>query len=160
MEHTKSTTMSRTSNNTLLVDSGFFFALLDPGDQYYKQASDKQDWLDLFSIVIPWPILYETVNTRLVRRFTRRPGTIARFESIIHAPETEFLDDGPYRLEAYEDTLAQAKAQRHAMSLVDSVLCAILDDTNVRIDAMLTFNFRDFRHICNLHRVELLTDLT
>ena len=156
MEHTKSTTMSRTSNNTLLVDSGFFFALLDPRDQHHAAAREKQDWLEMLSIVMPWPILYETINTR----FTRRPGTIARFESIIHAPETEFLDDGPYRLEAYEDTLAQAKASRHAMSLVDSVLCAILDDTNVRIDAMLTFNFRDFRPVCNLRGVELLTDLT
>ncbi len=156
MEHTKSTTMSRTSNNTLLVDSGFFFALLDPRDQHHAAAREKQDWLEMLSIVMPWPILYETINTR----FTRRPGTIARFESIIHAPETEFLDDGPYRLEAYEDTLTQAKAQRHAMSLVDSVLCAILADTNVRIDAMLTFNFRDFRPVCNLRGVELLTDMT
>ena len=156
MEHTKSTTMSRTSNNTLLVDSGFFFALLDPRDQHHAAAREKQDWLEMLSIVMPWPILYETINTR----FTRRPGTIARFESIIHAPETEFLDDGPYRLEAYEDTLAQAKAQRHAMSLVDSVLCAILADTNVRIDAMLTFNFRDFSPVCNRRGVELLTDMT
>ena len=146
--------MSRTSNNTLLVDTGFFFALLDPRDQHYDQAREKQDWLDLLSVVMPWPILYETINTR----FVRRPGTIARFESLIRAPETEFLDDSPYRLEAYEDTLAQAKAQRPAMSLVDSVLCAILADTNVRIDAMLTFNFRDFGSICNLRGVELLID--
>ena len=148
--------MSRTSNNTLLVDSGFFFALFDPRDRHHDQAREKQDRLDLFSIVIPWPILYETINTR----FARRPGTIARFESIIHAPETEFLDDGPYRLEAYEDTLAQAKAQRNPMSLVDSVLCAILADTNVRINAMLTFNFRDFRPVCYAHKVALLTDPT
>ncbi len=156
MERTKSTTMSRTSNNTLLVDTGFFIALFNPRDQHHAAALEKQDWLEMLSIVMPWPILYETIDMR----FARRPATIARFESIIHAPETEFLDDGPYRLEAYEDTLAQAKAQRHAMSLVDSVLCAILADTNVRIDAMLTFNFRDFSPICNLRGVELLTDLT
>ena len=148
--------MNRTSNNTLLVDTGFFIALFNPRDPYHAAAREKQDWLEMLSIVMPWPILYETINTR----FVRRPETIARFESIIHAPETEFLDDRPYRLEAYEDTLTQAKAQRHSMSLVDSVLCAILDDTNVRIDAMLTFNFRDFGHICNLRGVELLTDLT
>ena len=148
--------MSRTSNNTLLVDTGFFIALFNPRDQHHAAACEKQDWLEMLSIVIPWPILYETIDTR----FARRPATIARFESIIHAPETEFLDDRPYRLEAYEDTLAQAKAQRHSRSLVDSVLCAILADTNVRIDAMLTFNFRDFGHICNLRGVELLTDPT
>ena len=42
------------------------------------------------------------------------------------------------------------------MSLVDSVLCAILDDTNVRIDAMLTFNLRDFENIYRSRGIELL----
>ena len=156
MERTKSTMMSRTSNKTLLVDSGFFFALLDPRDQHHAAACETQDWLEMHSLIIPWPILCETINTR----FTRRPETIARFESIIRAPGTEYLDDSPYRLGAYKTTLAQAKSRRNAMSLVDLVLCAILADTNVRIDAMLTFNFRDFRHICYARKVELPTDLT
>ena len=151
MEHTKSTMMTRNPNR-LLVDSGFFFALFDPRDQYHNEARKKQEWLEMLSVVIPWPILYETINTR----FARRLGTIAQFASVIHAPETEFLDDSPYRLEAYEDTLAQAKSPDNAMSLVDSVLCAILDDTNVRIGAMLTFNLRDFEHLCRIQGVELL----
>ena len=138
--------------NTLLVDSGFFFALFDPRDQHHAAARDKQEWLEMFSVVMPWPILYETINTR----FMRRPETIARFESLMNAPETEFLDDSPYRLEAYEDTLRRAKMRREAVSLVDAVLHAILDDTNVRIGAMLTFNLRDFGQICHVRGVELL----
>lgn len=138
--------------NTLLVDSGFFFALFNPRDPYHAAARDKQEWLEMLSVVMPWPILYETINTR----FTRRPETIARFESLMNAPETEFLDDSSYRLEAYEDTLARAKSRSNAMSLVDSVLRAILDDTNVRIGAMLTFNLRDFGQICRIRGVELL----
>ncbi len=150
-ERTKRTTMTR-NPSTLLVDSGFFIALFDPRDQHHAVACEKQEWLEMLSVVMPWPILYETINTRLARR----PERIARFESLMRAPETEFLDDSPYRLEAYEDTLARAKAQRNAMSLVDSVLCAILADTNVRIDALLTFNLRDFGHICRVQGVELL----
>lgn len=138
--------------NTLLVDPGFFIALFDPRDQHHAAARDKQEWLEMLSVVMPWPILYETINTR----FARRPEVIARFESIMRAPETEFLDDSPYQLEAYEDTLARAKSQNNAMSLVDSVLCAVLGDTNVRISAMLTFNLRDFDHICRVQGVELL----
>ena len=49
--------------NTLLVDSGFFFALFDPRDQHHAAARDKQEWLEMFSFVMPWPILYETINT-------------------------------------------------------------------------------------------------
>ncbi|MYF91732.1 MAG: hypothetical protein F4049_13390 [Gemmatimonadetes bacterium] len=144
--------MIRPSNNTLLVDSGFFFALFDPRDQHHGDAFKKQDWLEALSVVVPWPILYETINTR----FIRRPETIVRFESILRAQDTVFIDDSPYRLDAYEDVLARAKTQRNAMSLVDAVLCAILADPNVRIDAMLTFNSSDFGYICNVQKVELL----
>lgn len=144
--------MSRTSNNTLLVDSGFFFALFNRRDQHHAAACEKQEWLETLAVIIPWPILYETINTR----FTGRPETIARFESLMRAPGTEFLNDCPYRLEAYEDALTRARTQRKPMSLVDSVLCAILADTNVRIDAMLTFNLRDFGHICSVQEIALL----
>ena len=146
--------MIRLPNSTLLVDSGFFFALFDPRDQHHSDACEKQDWLESLSVVVPWPILYETINTR----FVRRPETLVRFETILRAHDTVLLDDSPYRLDAYEDVLAQAKTQRqrNAMSLVDSVLCAILADPNVRIDAMLTFNSSDFGHICNVQKVELL----
>ena len=139
-------------NDTLLVDSGFFFALFNPRDQHHGDACEKQEWLETLSVVVPWPILYETINTR----FVRRPETIVRFESILRAHDTVLLDDSPYRLDAYEDVFAQAKAKRNAMSLVDAVLCAILADTNVRIDAMLTFNSIDFGNICSVQRVELL----
>ena len=140
------------SSNALLVDSGFFFALFDPRDQHHADACEKQDWLEELSVVVPWPILYETVNTR----FIRRPATIVQFESILLAHDTVLLDDSSYRLEAYEDVFARAKARRNAMSLVDAVLCAILADTNVRIDAMLTFNSIDFDGICREQGIELL----
>lgn len=55
--------MSRTSNNTLLVDSGFFFALFDPRDQHHAAAREKQEWLETLAVIMPWPILYETINT-------------------------------------------------------------------------------------------------
>ena len=88
--------MTMIRNNTLLVDSGFFFALFNPRDQYHADACEKQDWLEELSVVVPWPILYETVNTR----FIRRPATIVQFESILLAHDTVLLDDSPYRLEA------------------------------------------------------------
>ena len=145
--------MSRSYNHRLLVDSGFFFALFNPRDQHHDDACEKQDWLEHLAVVMPWPTLYETINTR----FVRQPETMARFESIMQAPDTEFLDDNPYRLAAYSYTIEQGKTRPHlALSLVDSVLYAILDDVNVRIDAMLTFNHRDFADVCRIKKVELL----
>ena len=134
-----------TTPSKVLVDSGFFFALFNPRDRYHADAVEKREWLEILSPVIPWPILYETINTRF-----------ARLESILRGPHIELLNDSPYRLDAYEHALTRAKTRRNAMSLVDSVLCAILDDTNVRIDAMLTFNLRDFENIHRSRGIELL----
>ena len=45
----------------LLVDSGFFFALFEPRDQHHANARERQEWLEIASVVIPWPILYESL---------------------------------------------------------------------------------------------------
>ena len=114
-------------------------------------SKNKTGW-KRFQLSYRGPILYETINTRLIRR----PETIVRFESILRAQDTVFIDDSPYRRDAYEDVLARARTKRNAMSLVDAILCAILADPNVRIDAMLTFNIVDFDGICREQGVELL----
>lgn len=140
----------------ILVDSAFFFALFHPKDTYHKKAIEKQKWLDGFRIVVPWPILYETINSR----FVMSPEVIRSFENIMRQPHTNRLDDSKYREEAYEETLALAKRGYKrgygAISLVDSVLHAILKDVNVRISAMLTFDHRDFVPICASRNIEIL----
>lgn len=136
----------------LLVDSGFFFALFNERDRNHDDAKEKQEWLEILSIAMPWPILYETINTR----FARRPHWIASFEGVVRSPNTEFIDDAPYRVDALEDALVRGKNQRYAMSLTDAVLHSILADPKIRVDAMLTYNRRDFFRICSSKGVELL----
>ncbi|MCY4612462.1 MAG: PIN domain-containing protein [Nitrospira sp.] len=136
----------------ILVDSSFFFALFEKNDSYHKDAVKKQEWLEEFPIIVPWPILYETINSK----FVKLPATIRRFENIIRRSDTELLDDSEYRDEAYQETLELAKRGYGARSLVDSVLHAILKDMNVRISAMLTFDDRDFRPICASREIEIL----
>ena len=147
--------MSR-GNESILVDSSFFFALFYTGDDHHVEAIQKQEWLDEFPIIVPWPILYETINSK----FVKCPATIRSFEKIIRRTDTELLDDSIYREEAYQKTLALAKRgyrrEDGPRSLVDSVLHAILEDVNVRISAMLTFDAHDFRYICALRDVEMI----
>ena len=135
----------------VLVDSGFFIALFNQRDQHHASARRLEEWLDLVPIVLPWPILYETVNTRLARR----PEILAKFGAIARSPETMLLDDSPYREGSFATVLAQDAASVR-LSLVDAVLCSIIEDANVPISAMLTFNERDFVAVCHRHNVELL----
>ena len=133
------------------VDSGFFVALFNQRDRYHASARQLEEWLDLVPIVLTWPILYETMNTRLARR----PEILAKFGAIARSPETVLLDDSPYREGSFAAVLAQDAASVR-LSLVDAVLCRIIEDANVPISAMLTFNVRDFVGVCHRHNVELL----
>ena len=129
----------------LLVDSGFFFALFNPGDSRHSEALQKQELLDTLSVVIPWPILYETVNTKFAKTMSRSSEWLRQFKKI--CSKSKLLDDSPYRLSAFEKTLQQSEA-RQPISLVDSVMLLMLEDKNIRIGAILTFNDRDFTNIC------------
>ena len=144
------------SSQIILVDSAFFFALFHPKDNHHKEAIEKQEWLNGFRIIVPWPILYETLNSK----FVKNPATIKGFENIIRRPDTELLDDSKYRDEAFQETLELAKRgyrrEDGPRSLVDSVLHAILKDVNVRISAMLTFDQRDFEFICAKRGVSII----
>lgn len=145
--------MSRGSE-IVLVDSSFFFALFTKTDSWHQDAIEKLDIFEEFPIIIPWPILYETMNTR----FVRNSETVRRFERVIRRHDATLLDDSKYRTVAYTDTLEGAgrSGPYGGRSLVDSVLHAILADGNIRLSAMLTFNHRDFAHICASRDVEII----
>lgn len=140
------------SAGRVLVDTGFFIALFNERDQHHESAREMEEWLDVVQILLPWPILYETVNTRLVRR----PESLARFGAIAQSAETVLLDDSPYRAGSLSALLTGHSALG-SLSLVDAVLCNIIEDVNVPISALLTFNERDFLTICQQNNVELLS---
>ena len=132
----------------LLVDSGFFMALYHERDSHHVSAVANQDWLEALPVVLPWPILYETMNTRLARR----RSLLARFDALVTSSQTTLLDDTAYRHDCYRAVMSS----REPPSLVDMILQSVIEDTNVQIGAMLTFNHRDFATLCAQHQVELL----
>ena len=132
----------------LLVDTGFFIAMYDERDSHHVEAQDKRELPDLFAIILPWPVLYETINSR----FSRRRGIMARFDALITSGNTTLPDDSPYRVGAYRTVAGNA---RRPLSLADAVLRAIIEDTSVVVAAVITFNPGDFHDVCRQHSVEL-----
>ena len=41
--------------------------------------------------------------------------------------------------------------------MVDNVIRGILDDTSIKVDALLTFNIEDFSDICAKKRIEIIS---
>ncbi len=133
------------------ADSGFWFALFNERDKYHLDAQSIEEDLSVHSVIVPWPTLYETINTR----FSRKKHNLVRLKALMDRPSTVIVDDGPYRNSSLEHVLNVAHSYA-LYSLVDHVIRSMLADAKLRIDAMITFNQKDFFDICLSRRIEML----
>lgn len=138
--------------NNIIVDTGFWYALYDPRDEYFTKANTLVDYLNIGNVIIPFPTLYETVNTR----FCNRQETFNDFNVLIHRPNTIFIPDIDYKEKALELTFNQKSKKVKNYSLVDMVIRLMLDDINLNVNYLLTFNPGDFIDICLQRRIILL----
>lgn len=134
----------------ILLDSGFWYALFDERDKYHNQVQSALDGLTFHTWLLPWPTLYETLNTRFVRRAT----WMLSFQSLLNKTSVYRLDDISYR-EIALGNLFLAE-QKREFSLVDLVIREMLKDERLEINALLTFNPGDFFDLCQKRRIELL----
>jgi len=151
----KKTSVSRFAR-TVIVDTGFWYALFDERDQYHQDACDKEALLEQFEVIMPWPCVYETLNTR----FMRRDVVVRRFEALVRRPQVVLLGDEKYREDALrialQERAGRGPEERRTLSLVDIIIRLILDDNAVRKHGLLTFNDRDFDDLCRKHGIEML----
>ena len=83
---------------SVLVDTGVWFAMFDAKDERYKEGQAKAELLEMLRVVIPWPTTYETLRSRFVKNAYAR----GQFERYLKSPSIVFLDDAAYRDAALE----------------------------------------------------------
>jgi len=138
----------------ILTDTGYWLGLLDSKDKYRENSIIISELSIGNYIVIPWPCLYETINTRL----TRRKSELAQFENILKDPKIIYIDDTIYKFSAIENVFDRNNNYSEgAHSLVDSVIREMLLDINLKIDYLATYNARDFQDICFKRNIEILS---
>jgi predicted nucleic acid-binding protein len=145
----------------ICVDSVFLMALYTPRDQHHEMAA--QHFRALFgedslgnALIVPWPILYESLNTRLARHANaleklNRDWTILRL-----ANRLSLRSDASYRDEALREMFEDTSPRRRALSLVDRVVRAILSSHQAGVDAFVTYNAADFADTCALYNIILI----
>lgn len=136
----------------VLVDTGFWYAAFENRDPYHGDAQEKLELLDHLRILLPWPILYETLRTR----FVRNALALARFEKEIKSPRIVFLDDSTYRMSALDIAIESSFRHKRSLSMVDSMIRLALEDKSLRIKYLATFNIKDFADVCYRNAVELI----
>jgi predicted nucleic acid-binding protein len=137
---------------TALVDTCFWYALFKENDRYHQNARDNVDVLFNLYYIVPWPTLYETLNTTI----TKYPEKVLGFEKFLKRPNAILLDDSKYKAIALEAIFTVSNTGKYSCSLVDNILRMIIEDIDVRVDCIFTFNQRDFIDICRKRKVELL----
>jgi len=138
---------------TFCVDAGLLIALYDERDPLHRAAVDYFDhYIDNSpcQLVVPWPILYEAVSTRMAREQRRIDMLRRHWDALSRMQKLVLLDDSPYRDAAVDECFREVGRGPHyrALSLVDRVIRGVLSDVNVRVDAFVTFNSRDFWDVC------------
>lgn len=121
----------------ILVDTGYWISLYDPTDDPRKtvEAERIASEIEDEEIIIPFPTLYEFVNSRLSRREAK-----LEFEKLLRKPNIKRFDDTKYKEKALENIFIKSKYDFTDISLVDEVLKLILEDKQVKIDYIVSFD--------------------
>jgi predicted nucleic acid-binding protein len=139
MEPMRKATMAQSSIRGVLADTCFWIAAFDPSDNYHPQAAQFLRTIRKGIILMPWPIMYETLGTRTVRKEQMRKSFASLLTGKVHK-----INDVEYR----EQCLKDALTDKRPLSLVDRIVRRIIQDRAYRITQLLTFNQGDFYDVC------------
>jgi predicted nucleic acid-binding protein len=139
----------------ILTDTCYWIGLLDNRDQHHEDSQIISDLIEGHNLAFPWPCLYETISTYLIRRKDR----IRLFEQIIKSNKIQFIDDAEYREQALAKVFeVNSNTDGYSHSLVDAIMREMLNDINLKIDYLVTFNKKDFIDICSQRGIKMLPD--
>jgi len=137
----------------VVIDAGFWIGLVDDRDQYHKMAVELGEKLSFQKLFCPWPITYEILRTKNIKR----SSYLHRLRKAFEFYKVTLVDDAPFRQDCLSKVLRQDLRQRR-LSLVDMVLRAILEKEHRQIGYLVTFNPKDFIDICSRRQVRMLPE--
>jgi len=137
----------------ILVDSCFWIALYNERElERHKRALEIVEDLENNNVVIPWPTLYEFVNTRLARQ----KENLFAFEQFLKKPNVKKISDEEYKETALQKIFEINISRYSSVSIIDEVLRQMILDDTLKIDFLATFNRKDFEYHCQLANVTII----
>ena len=138
----------------VLIDSGYWFGLYDKLDSYHNSANDIADKIENYKIIVPYPSMYEVLNSKFIKNKQR----LSQFEETMKSDKIEFIFDEDYREDAINNTYSIHRKVTPQISLVDSIIREMLKDVNIKIDFLVTFNEKDFKDVCDIRKIKIITE--
>lgn len=135
----------------IVVDSCFWIALYDERDKHHVWANDWWNkWQEVNKFLVPYPTMYEFINTRLMRQ----PKNVLLFKELFcNRDKIIRISDEQYKEDAVRTTLQPSP---RSISLVDMTIRLMLEDDSIKKHALLTLNVEDFEDVCRRKRIEVI----
>lgn len=144
--------------NNIIVDTGFWFGLYTQSDPHHERAEEIMVFLQHkyndMCFIIPYPTLYETLNTKFLRTKNRR-GSEEFIKRLNSDQSYQRVDDSKYREPSFTKTISH---NERGLSFVDNCIREMIEDRHQNIDALLSFNTCDFIDVCNKYGIALIDD--
>ncbi len=137
--------------NNVIVDTCFWYALYDASDSYHMQALSIHQKLTDARLIIPYPTLYEVINTRF-----SKSQNLGAFQNKISSPSCCLVTDDKYKENALDATFFFSLQKNRPISLVDMIIRKMMEDVDLQIKGLLTFNIGDFEDVCRKMRIEII----
>lgn len=124
---------------TIILDTGYWIALFNPEKEKEKQKTVEEVTRLIdennYSISIPFPTLYEFLNSKLSRKKDR-------LNLVIELSKNKYkkIYDDKYRDKALKKFSDQFSYSISDISLVDEVIKEMIEDDKLRTDSIVTFD--------------------
>ena len=102
----------------LIIDSGVWYAAFDQHDDKYVYSDKILNLLEMHELIVPFPSLYETINTRLLRNKYKQADYL--FEYLNDSKKVILVYDDKYREQALKSVSSDLN-QNKSYSLVDMI---------------------------------------
>lgn len=80
------------------------------------------------------------------------------FSSILNTKIVQIIEDSEYKQNALTLTIDSSLVKDRPLSLVDMVIRLMLEDINLKIDYLITFNTGDFIDLCHKRGIGLISE--
>ena len=140
----------------LIADTCFWISLCDPSQGNHVEIKEMADIIfenSNHQILVPHPVLYETLCTKMVKS----PNNVMLLS--IYLNKVKKVSDKEYINEAYQRIELQASMKKGTASMVDIAIMLMAEDPRNNIKGILTINGRDFSVVCQRHRILMLDSL-
>lgn len=125
----------------LLVDSCIWYAIWDETDDKHSYCEVIEKTISAHQLIIPYPILYETLNSRFVGNRYKQCENF--FKVLNSTGKVTLVPDEKYRGKALR--ILNAGSDRYQQySLVDMIIRLMMEDISLGPLSVYTFNTKDF----------------